>query len=47
VAKWKPVRVKQRRQAPPGGRGRLISCLLLLVTGLVLFFLLFSLALQR
>lgn len=46
VAKWKPVRA--RKKGPPqASTGRLISCLLLLVTGMILFFLLFAAILRR
>ena len=41
VGKWKPARAR-KKAVTTGSKGRLIGCLVLLVGGLFLFFLLFS-----
>jgi len=45
VAKWKPARA--RKKESQASTGRLVSCLLLVVTGLILFFVLFAAILKR
>ncbi len=46
VGKWKPPRAR-KKEVTTGSKGRLIGCLVLLVGGLLLFFLLFSAILER
>jgi hypothetical protein len=45
VAKWKPAR--PRKKESQASTGRLVSCVLLVVTGLILFFVLFAAILKR
>lgn len=46
VSRWKTERARKKEAGPPSV-GRLLSCLVVLIGGLVLFFLLFSALLTK